>query len=211
MFAGKPIISYSIEAALSSHLFEEVMVSTDDLEIAALAKKMGAKVPFMRSSENANDYATTASVLQEVLRAYASQGRSFDYALCIYPTAPFVSAAKLQEAFRLLQEHQFDSVFTVVPFSYPVQRALQVSHQGLVSMVYPEYMQARSQDLEKRFHDAGQFYFFKVEPFLRSGKLWTDNTGVLELNEMEVQDIDQETDWEIAELKFKWLQSKSNQ
>jgi len=204
-FLGKPIIAYSIETALKSNLFDEVMVSTDDMEIAEVAQKYGAKVPFMRSNENAGDYATTADVLKEVLQNYKQlKQEHFDYACCIYPTAPFVSAEMLQKAFDLLTTQNFDTVFPVIAYSYPIQRALKI-HKGKMQLFQPEQLNTRSQDLEKAYHDAGQFYWLKVNEFEKSGKLWTDNTGVWVIKELEAQDIDTQEDWQLAELKYKIL------
>lgn len=203
-FLGKPIIAYSIEAALDSGLFDEVMVSTDDDEIAEIAQQYRAKVPFMRSKQNANDYAGTADVLFEVLEQYKKMNFAFDKACCIYPTAPFLSIKKLKEAEALLEEQNYDCVFPIVHFSYPIQRALKKENSGKITMFQPENIEKRSQDLESAYHDAGQFYFFRVKALFEKKQLWTDNTGAIILSEAEVQDIDSETDWKIAELKFKF-------
>ena len=160
---GKPIIAYSIEAALQSGLFEEVMVSTDDDEIAGIARECGAKVPFMRSAETSNDYAGTADVILEVLEMYEMLGRKFDTVCCIYPTAPFVTLDRLTEAYSKLTEG-IDSVFTCVAYSYPVQRSLHIVDER-ISLVYPEYAASRSQDLEPFYHDAGQFYVTRTTAF----------------------------------------------
>ena len=202
IFLGKPIIAYSIEAAIKSGLFDDVMVSTDDEEIAKIAKKHGAKVPFMRSAKASDDFATTADVLIEVLSEYKNKGTEFEHFCCIYPTAPFVTSEKLQESFLNLKQNNFDAVFPVVKFSYPIQRALKIKNSK-VSMIEPENMQKRSQDLMDAFHDAGQFYFMKTKLFLLNKEIFTDNTGAIELSELEVQDIDNETDWQIAEMKYK--------
>ena len=201
-FLGKPIIAYSIEAALKSGLFDEVMVSTDDAEIASVARSCGASVPFMRSAQTANDYATTADVIREVLDCYRKSGKSFDVLCCLYSTAPFVTQDNLKEAFSKLGE--FDSVFTVVQYSYPVQRSLNV-RDGKVGMNFPQFKDSRSQDLEATYHDAGQFYFAKTETFLKENTLWGSNTGALILPELQVQDLDTETDWKLAEIKYKLL------
>ena len=169
-FMGKPIIAYSIEAALESGLFDEVMVSTDDEEIAAVAKQYGAKVPFMRSAEAANDYATTFDVIEEVLNTYRAEGKFFDVVCCIYATAPFVNDVKLQTSYQSLVENGYDSVYAVVAYSYPVQRGLKME-QGRMSMLYPEYLNTRSQDLKPVYHDAGQFYFSKVKPYFSAKKV----------------------------------------
>lgn len=202
-FMGKPIITYSIEAALQSGLFEEVMVSTDDEEIAGIACKYGVKVPFMRSAEMSNDYAGTDDVILEVLRKYKEQGREFETVCCIYSTAPFVTPERLREAYGKMNS-EIDSVFTCVAYSYPIQRSLHIV-DGKISMVYPEYKNARSQDLEPIYHDAGQFYFSRTAPFVESRTFWGENTAGLVLSELEVQDLDTQTDWALAEMKYELL------
>jgi len=208
-FLGTPIISYSIEAALQSNLFETVMVSTDDEEIAAIAKQYGAEVPFKRSAENSDDYATTVDVLVEVMEAYKQLEETFDYGCCIYPTAPFVNTSSLQLGYDTLTTNHFDTVFPVIPFSFPIQRAVKVNRAGKMDLFQPEYLLTRSQDLEPAFHDAGQFYWFKIDSLIKSRKLWTENTGVIKITEMEAQDIDSLVDWKLAEMKYKIL--KNNQ
>lgn len=204
-FCGKPILAYSVEAALQSGLFEEVMVSTDSDEIARVAKAAGASVPFMRSGETAGDYATTADVLLEVLEAYQKQGRKFDQVCCIYPTAPFVTPEKLQKAVEILEETDADSVVPVVRYSFPPQRAF-VIRDGLTVMKHPEHAGSRSQDLEPYFHDCGQFYLMQTERFLQKKQIFTDRTVSVEMPEMQVQDIDNETDWKLAELKYEMME-----
>ncbi|TPE43245.1 pseudaminic acid cytidylyltransferase [Pontibacter mangrovi] len=203
-FLGKPIITYSIEAAVKSGLFEEVMVSTDDEEIAKVALECGAKVPFRRSVEASDDLATTAQVLEEVLEKYAAQGKHFDTACCLYPTAPFVTAEMLIQSHSKLLEGNYDTVFPVLRFSYPIWRSLKVE-DGRAVMNWPEHLQSRSQDLPAAFHDAGQFYWLRVDRFLEDRKLFTANSGVVEVSELQAQDIDSETDWKLAELKYKLL------
>lgn len=207
-FLGKPIIAYSIQAALDSKIFDEVMVSTDDDEIAEVAIAAGATVPFKRSADNANDFATTADVLTEVLNSYNAQGRSFDYACCIYPTAPFVTATKLQKASQMLLDSGADSLVPVTRFSFPILRSFKMEDGGLLAFNWPENALKRSQDLPPAFHDCGQFYFFKTENFLKHKALVTPNTIGLEIPESEVQDIDNEEDWKIAEIKFSFLNNK---
>ncbi|MBN9293070.1 MAG: pseudaminic acid cytidylyltransferase [Flavobacteriia bacterium] len=203
-FLGKPIIAYSIEAAINSKLFDEVMVSTDDVEIAETAKKYGAKVPFLRSKTNASDVATTAAVIDEVLQNYQNEGMKFDFVCCIYPCAPFVNDTKLKSAFELLKEKQFDTVFPVIAFSFPIQRALKITNNKL-SFIQPEYALTRSQDLEQSFQDSGQFYWMSVPAFQKKGKIVTENCGGIVVSEMEAHDIDNEIDWKMAELKYKML------
>lgn len=202
-FMDKPIIAYSIEAALKSGLFEEVMVSTDDEEIADVARQYGAKVPFMRSAETANDFATTNDVLLEVLAMYNELGQVFDHMCCLYSTAPFVTSERLREAFAMMKDG-ITSTFTCVPYSYPVQRSLHIV-DNRISMVHPEFLQVRSQDLEPIYHDAGQSYFTQVVTYLREKNLWGKNTAGLILSELEVQDLDTPTDWILAEMKYELL------
>lgn len=198
-FCGKPIISYSIEAALQSSLFDEVMVSTDDEEIAEVAKKYGASVPFMRSATTADDYATTADVLDEVLKEYEKLGRKFDRMCCIYPTAQLVTAQTLQQAWAYLEDKQADALTPVVRFSYPPQRCF-ILENGYLRYKWPEYIRSRSQDLEPFYHDAGQFYFYRVEEFQEGN---VNKLIPYVLDDMQVQDIDNMDDWKMAEIKFK--------
>lgn len=200
LFCGKPIITYSIEAALQSGLFEEVMVSTEDEEIARIAREAGAQVPFMRSSESAGDYASTDDVLLEVLAAYKERGREFDSFCCLYPTAPFVTAEKLRTAMGLLDKA--DSVMPVVPFSFPPQRCMVLNGEGELRMKWPERAKTRSQDLEPYYHDCGQFYCCKTAPFLEYKTTDLPHMVPMIMSELEVQDIDNPDDWEIAELKY---------
>ena len=202
-FCGKPILCYSIEAALSSGVFDEVMVSTDDEEIAQVAKKAGAKVPFFRSAETADDYASTDDVIMEVIKAYQQIGQYFDSFCCIYPTALFLSSERLRSAMELLKEA--DSVMPVVPFSYPPQRGLIVNGAGFVERQFPEYATARSQDLPKIYHDCGQFYACRTDAFLAAGTTDVERLLPLVLTELEVQDIDTMEDWDLAELKYRML------
>ena len=204
-FLGEPIIVHPIRAALASGCFSEVMVSTDDSEIAAVAKANGASVPFLRSSENSSDVAGTVSVLIEVLERYAAADTKFDLACCLYPTAVFATPDLLRRARNMLCADQgTDSVMPIVRYGYPIQRSLRLQN-GLLSMRWPEHLQTRSQDLELSYHDAGQFYWFWVDRFLRTKRLMTDATRGIELSDSEAQDIDNETDWALAELKRKRL------
>lgn len=205
-FCGRPIITYSIEAALQSGLFGEVMVSTDDEEIAAVARAAGAKVPFMRSSACAGDYASTDDVLMEVLTAYREQGREFDTFCCLYPTAPFVTAEKLQTAMGLL--HKADSVMPVVAFSFPPQRCMVLNEAGELRMKWPEHARTRSQDLEPYYHDCGQFYCCRTALFMEYRTTDLPHMMPMVMSELEVQDIDNPDDWEIAELKYRMMVEK---
>ena len=206
-FCGKPIIEYSIEAAKQAGIFDTVMVSTDDNKIAEIAKNTGAEVPFMRSEETSNDYATTADVLMEVLEKYKERGIRYENACCIYPTAPFVTGYKLRQAMEMLVKEKKDSVMPIVPFSFPPLRGM-VINDGKLEYKWQEYAMKRSQDLEEIYHDCGQFYVFRVETFEKEKKLVTDNTVGMIISELEVQDIDNETDWQLAEMKYRLLKEK---
>ena len=215
-FCGKPILAYSIEAVLSSRLFDHVMVSTDDTEIAEIAKKYGAEaqelavqkygaeVPFFRSEATSGDFATTNDVLAEVLAEYEKRDMHFDVACCIYPTAPFVTAEKLKAAVEQLEASDADTLIPVVSFSYPPQRAMVVERERLV-FKYPEYLDSRSQDLQPHYHDVGQFYVFRTDRFAVNKKLMVGNILPLIVSELEVQDIDNLTDWKIAEMKYRLM------
>jgi N-acylneuraminate cytidylyltransferase len=204
-FLGKPIITYSIERAINSKLFDEVMVSTDDEEIAEVAKKYGAEVPFMRSKKNSDDYAGTADVIEEVLKDYSKEGEEFKIFCCIYPTAPLISEENLKKGLELLKSGKFNSVFPVVGFSYPIQRALRLDQNYKTEMIWPENQKERSQDLEEACHDAGQFYWGISEKFLKDKKLFSKNSGAIMLKETEVQDIDSSEDWKMAGIKYQIL------
>lgn len=209
-FLGKPIIAYSIESALNSGLFDEVMVSTDDEEIAEIARSYGAEIPFLRSQNNSSDFSTTLDVIEEVTNEYKKQRQDFDFVCCLYPTAPFVSKNELVKGFHKLKKESFDSVFPVMKFNYPIQRALKVNSRDKVSLFQPEHLLTRSQDLEASYHDAGQYYWLKIDIVLRKKSLYTDNSGVVVIKEMEGQDIDTIEDWELAEIKYKLLHGKDS-
>lgn len=204
-FLGKPIIAYSIEKAIMSKVFDVVMVSTEDDEIAGIARKYGAEVPFMRSRETANDYATTADVVKEVLEEYRKMGQEFEYACCIYPTAPFITVENLQKAMKLMCENNPVEIIPVVPFSFPPQRSFVIDKQFHMKYKHPEYMNSRSQDLEKYYHDAGQFYVYNVKEYLKKNGQIAEGIMPVILKETEVQDIDTEEDWKMAEFKYQML------
>ncbi len=203
-FLGKPIIAYSIEAALKSGLFAEVMVSTDDEEIADVAKQYGAKVPFMRSAETASDFASTADVLKEVIANYKELGKEFDNFCCFYATAPLVQSKDVTSAFERLQQSDFSCVYPVVQFSYPIWRCLDIAEDGTMKRHWPEYENSRSQDLPKEYHDTGTFYWYKTKEWL-TGDV---KIGGIIVDETSIQDIDTETDWKLAEMKYKLLKRK---
>ena len=200
-FNGKPIIAYSIEAAIKSGVFDEVMVSTDDEEIAQISRSFGASIPFYRSEKTSNDFATTTDVIEEVIGEYKKRGKEFDIFSCIYPTAPFVTSDRLKEAVDMLSKSDADSLIPVVRFSYPPQRAMEIQ-EGRLCFRQPENLSKRSQDLVPHYHDAGQFYVSRTESFLKNRNIMIGNIIPMELSELEVQDIDNEVDWKLAELKY---------
>lgn len=205
-FFGKPIMAYSIEAALNSGLFDEVMVSTDDHEIAEIAMSLGAKVPFYRSQINANDSATTKDVIDEVISTYAKNGNYFDSVCCIYSTAPLATKDHLIKGLDLLKKGKLKTVMPVVK-SAPIGRSLRLTADQRAEMIWPEHLNARSQDLESNYFDAGQWYWLSQEGL--ADTIYNDRTGAIVLSELEVQDIDTPIDWKMAELKYQ-LQLKAN-
>lgn len=203
-FCGKPIIAYSIEAAMKSGCFETVMCSTDDEEIAAVAKKYGAEVPFYRSPETSNDFATTSDVLKEVISEYEKRGIVYDYFCCLYPTAPFINPEKIRAGFDLMVREKASGAIPVVQYSYPIQRALKIENER-ISMLHPEHLRSRSQDLIKTYHDAGQYYWYNVPAFKKEQNIMMLNPVAIITPEEEVQDIDTLDDWRMAELKYQML------
>lgn len=204
LFFGKPIIKYSIEAALKAGIFDEIMVSTDDKEVALIAKDSGAEVPFFRSEKNSGDNATTADVLEEVLSEYKKNGEEYDYVCCLYPTAPFITPDQLVKAINLLEITGSDSVLPVTRFSFPIQRALKIE-DNFVKMIWPENLNVRSQDLLSTYHDCGQFYVLNVGSFLAQKKIYMEKNVPFIIPESGVQDIDNEEDWRLAEIKFRFF------
>lgn len=207
-FLGKPILAYSIEAAKESGVFDEIMVSTDSEEIAETARAFGASVPFMRSGETASDYASTKDVLLEVFGQYEKMGKTFRQACCIYPTAPFVTGESLRESRKLLGQDGISMVNPIVRFSFPPQRGVVVNEKGIIESIHMENRFVRSQDLEPVYHDAGQFYWYEVPVFMENDGIMDGLSAPYILDDLHVQDIDHETDWEIAEMKYEILKRK---
>jgi pseudaminic acid cytidylyltransferase len=203
-FNGKPVIAYTIQAALDSKLFDEVMVSTDDKEIAEVAKKYDASIPFMRSAANANDHATLADVLLEVMAEYKKNGKEFDTVCCILPTAALITQQRLKEGRKQLDSNSHTAIVPVLRFSYPIQRALR-DDNGVLVLREKEHADTRSQDLEPFFHDSGQFYWIKTPALLQEKTLFTKQMGYIELKETEAQDVDTMLDWEMLKLKYEHL------
>lgn len=208
-FCGKPILAYSIEAALNSKLFDEVMVSTDGNEIKEIAKQYGASVPFLRSAETANDFAILKDVLNEVLSEYKELGKEFDEICCILPTAPLVETADIIKSHEILEREKCVSVVPVVKYSYTIFRSLKIEN-GRLAMNWPENFPKRSQDLPDAYHDAGLFYWYNKKYFEEKIAGFGENACPYILNEEKVQDIDTLDDWKIAEMKYKMLKSSKN-
>lgn len=202
-FMGIPVIAYPVRAALETKLFDEVMVSTDDTEIATIARAHGASVPFMRSRETSNDTATLTETIFEVLGRYADAGKKIDYCFGIYPVAPFLDSTILAEAVRQLVDSGADTIIPVIRYSHPIQRAIQLDDEGRACWVHPEFAMTRTQDLPVRFHDAGQFFGIKVDSFMKQGQIVMEHSLGLEMDESRAQDIDNEEDWKIAEVKYR--------
>ena len=204
-FAGKPIIHHAIKAALESHCFEEVMVSTDDEEIAEVSISAGAKVPFLRSDDASSHHATTGEVWAEVVREYHMRGSEFRSVFSILPTAVFVTPRIIREALQVFENQpDWDGLMSVVPYSPPIQRALKIN-EGTLRPLWPEHSSTRSQDLQLSYYDAGQFYVFRPEFMLRFKSMRQGNVGAFPLSALSVQDIDEEEDWMIAEQKYALL------
>ncbi|MCI6655871.1 MAG: pseudaminic acid cytidylyltransferase [Clostridium sp.] len=207
-FCGNPIILYSIKAAIESGIFDEVMVSTDSKEIASIAREYGANVPFYRSEELSGDYASTAQVVMEVLQKYKDNKEIYDYAVCIYPTAPFLTPEIICKAQNIMEQYNPDEVIGVVEFSYPPQRCYSITNDGLMEYKYKEFVDIRSQDLEKLYHDAGQIYIYNVESLIRKNGKIVSGIMPMVLSPLTVQDIDTEDDWKLAEMKYKFWKEK---
>lgn len=208
IFKGAPIISYSIKTVLSSGIADEIMVSTDDLYIAEIAKKYGAKIPFYRDEITSTDYSGVADVLIEVINKYKEIGKEFDYVVCVFATDPLLKVETLKRAFELLKSTpDAESISSIQEYSFPPQRAL-IIEDGKLRMIHPENYYSRSQDLEKWYHDSNQFFIFRTNALLKYKKLYTEYNIPYIINPSESQDIDTVEDWKIAELKFDLLIKK---
>ncbi len=201
-FHGKPIISYSIEAALQSDCFDNVIVSTDDLEIANLAKNLGAEIPFTRPENISDDYANTIDVIKHAINWYSNKQIKIDNVCCIYATAPFVTSASIKKGYKALTNGGFDFAFSATSYAFPIQRSFKRNNDGSVEMFYPEHLLSRSQDLEEAFHDAGQFYWGKSDAFLNDIPIFSEKSFAVLIPREQVQDIDTLEDWSVAERLF---------
>lgn len=201
-FMGKPIIAYSIATALESGLFDSVIVSTDDEEIAVVARRWGAEAPFLRPKELANDYTSTNAVVKHAIQ-WLEQGRAHvEYVCCIYATAPLLQIKYLREGYEKLIRSDKSCVFSVTSFPFPIQRAIRIDSKGQVVPLYPEHINKRSQDLEEVYHDAGQFYWSKAKALLNDSVNFSPTSLPVILPRYLVQDIDTPEDWRRAELMY---------
>lgn len=208
-FCGKPMIAWSIEAAQQSGVFDRIIVSTDDEEIAEVARKYGAEVPFMRPEEFSNDFAGTIPVIRHAINWLINDGYIADFVCCIYATAPFIRSEDIIRGLGTLREQKGDYAFTVTRFPYPIQRALKVSPEQRISMFSPDMFHARSQDLEESWHDAGQFYWGTSFAWLNEKPIFSADSYSIELPRERVQDIDTPEDWRVAEWLFKTMEFKN--
>ena len=209
-FHGKPIIAYSIEVAINSGCFDQVVVSTDDLEIAKIAKKYGAAVPYIRPSNISDDYTGTNAVVKHAIQWFFEQGEKVEYACCIYATAPFLQPKYIQDGFKNIQKGVCDFSFSVTTFTFPVQRSLRIK-DNCVEPIWPEFILERSQDLEEAYHDAGQFYWGTSKAFTNEHELFSSGSLPLVIPRYLTQDIDTLEDWKRAEMMYLSLQMQQKQ
>jgi len=205
LFHGKPMIAYSIEAAKNSGCFDKIIVSTDDQEIAEIAKQYGAEVPFIRPNDIADDYATTMDVMQHAITWCEQQQWNVTHVCCIYATAPFILASDISKGFEKVSKANVEYAFSATTFPFPIQRAITVNEDGAVSMLEPQYANTRSQDLIEAYHDAGQFYWGKASAFLTGKAIFSTHSQAVILPRKRVQDIDTPEDWELAEMLYSVL------
>ena len=205
LFAGKPILAWSINAAIKSECFDEIIVSTDDKEIAGVALEYGAKVPFLRPDNISDDFATTVDVVAHAIEWQQSNDKEFEEICCIYATAPFVTPRDIKNGLKVLQDTSCDYVFSATEYEFPIQRAFRLNANNNVEMFNPKNFNIRSQDLEKAYHDAGQFYWGKAEAWRNKKEFFSSHSTISLLPRYRVQDIDTPDDWHYAEMLFKLL------
>jgi pseudaminic acid cytidylyltransferase len=207
-FHGRPLIAYSIQTALESKLFDRVIVTTDDAEIAAVAEKYGAEVPFIRPKELADDFSGTQDVIDHALKWLQEHGEHYDFACTIYATAPLLQSKYLIEGYNALKNSTAVNAFSATSMPFPIQRTFKINSDGRCEMFWPEYLNSRSQDLPEAYHDAGQFYWAEANSYLETKRFFSKNALPVILPRYLVQDIDTLEDWETAELMFKAIQLK---
>lgn len=207
-FCGKPMIAWSIEAALQSSCFNRILISTDDAEIADVARQFGAETPFIRPSELSDDYTGTIPVIRHAIEWLGKQGQLPKHACCIYATAPFITPPDIRRGLEILNENDSEYAFSVTSYPFPIQRAIRITPQGRVEMFDPKQFATRSQDLEEAYHDAGQFYWGQTSAWLAEKMIFSTESSPVLLPRHQVQDIDTLEDWQRAELMFRaWKQT----
>jgi pseudaminic acid cytidylyltransferase len=207
-FCGKPMIAWSIEAAKASGCFDKIIVSTDDAEIADVAKEWGATIPFTRPAKLSDDYAGTLPVVRHALEWLSEREAPVDYACCLYATAPFVSADDLRHGWQVIQQPGCSYAFSITSYAFPIQRAVRITEDGRVAMFNPEYFNTRSQDLEEAWHDAGQFYWGTALAWQEERPIFGEESVPVKLPRHRVQDIDTHEDWARAEWLFRAMQAE---
>ena len=209
LFAGQPIISYSIRVAQETGLFDRIVVSTESPEIAAIARKYAAEVPFLRSTELANDFAGTAEVVCDAIERLTQEEKRPEFICCIYATAPFIQPSYLKQSYDKLVSSDATSVFSVTTYPYPIYRSLKITEKDRIRMIWPEYANFRSQDLPEAYHDAGQFYWANTNKFMKKKTFFAKDSLPVILPRYVVQDIDTAEDWETAEMMFTAMKAKT--
>lgn len=204
-FAGLPIIAYSIKAAQASGLFDRIVVSTDDAEIADVARSYGAEIPFIRPKELSDDHTPTIPVIAHAIQTLQTNGDVISHACCIYATAPFIRSEDIQRAYNALITHNKHYAFPLTTFPFPIQRGVKRDENGNIEMFYPKHFTTRSQDLEEGYHDVGQFYWGSTQAWLDGKPIFSDVATTIVLPRHLVQDIDTPEDWDRAELMHKAL------
>ncbi|MFW0886808.1 UNVERIFIED_CONTAM: pseudaminic acid cytidylyltransferase [Pseudomonas sp. JL1] len=210
VFCGKPMIAWSIGAALQSGCFDKVIVSTDDQEIAEVARQYGASVPFMRPAELSDDYTGTIPVMQQAIEWCRADGFDARQVCCLYATAPFISPEDLRRGLDILEQTGSQYAFSVTSYAFPIQRAIRLTEAGRVEMFSPEHFNTRSQDLEESYHDAGQFYWGQASAWLEGKMIFSPESSAVLLPRHRVQDIDTPEDWVRAEWLYKAFQAESS-
>jgi pseudaminic acid cytidylyltransferase len=205
IFHGKPMLAYSIQAALKTKLFSSIIVSTDSMELANIAITYGAEVPFIRPAELSDDFTGTDAVILHALNYLIDHGADIQYVCCIYATAPFINSAYIKKGFDLLKKKNATSAFSVTTYPYPIYRSLKISEDGRLQMIWPDYMNVRSQDLSEAYHDAGQFYWADAQKYLIEKNIFSKDAVPVVLPRYLVQDIDTDEDWQRAEAMYKVL------
>ena len=209
-FCGEPIIAYSIKHAQECELFQKVIVSTESKEIAEVAEHYGAEVPFMRPTKLADDYTGTNAVIIHALKWLQENDHTYDYACCIYPTAPLATKTLLIKGFELLIKNEATSVFSVTTYPSAIFRSLKINERNRLELIWPEHKKSRSQDLTEAYHDAGQFYWIDIKKYLKEREILSKDSMPLVIPRHYVIDVDTKEDWIFAEFLFETIKKVNN-